>query len=259
MAAVPRVALAPGYAISRLLKGGWQLAGGHGAVDRRAALDDMARVRRRRHHDVRLRRHLHRCRGADRPVSCAPASSAAAPTPPPIQVHTKCVPDLGALPQPDPRRRRRRGRPLAARGWAWSASISCSCTGGTTTFRGMLDAVRGSTTAGGPARSRHLGLTNFDTPHLRRLVGCRRAHRVASGAVLGARPAARRPAWPTSCGRARHRACCAYGALAGGFLSERWLGPAGAARTAREPIARQIPPDHRGIGGWDYFQALLAR
>ena len=40
-APVPRVALAPGYTIPRLVKGGWQLAGGHGAVDRDAALADM--------------------------------------------------------------------------------------------------------------------------------------------------------------------------------------------------------------------------
>ena len=40
-ALVPRVALAPGYTIPRLVKGGWQLAGGHGAVDRDAALADM--------------------------------------------------------------------------------------------------------------------------------------------------------------------------------------------------------------------------
>ena len=30
--------LAPGYTISRLLKGGWQLAGGHGSVDRATAI-----------------------------------------------------------------------------------------------------------------------------------------------------------------------------------------------------------------------------
>jgi hypothetical protein len=29
---VPRYTLAPGYDISRLIKGGWQLAGGHGQV-----------------------------------------------------------------------------------------------------------------------------------------------------------------------------------------------------------------------------------
>jgi hypothetical protein len=38
-----RVPLAPGYDISRVLKGGWQLAGGHGAVDADAALRDMDR------------------------------------------------------------------------------------------------------------------------------------------------------------------------------------------------------------------------
>ena len=40
---VPRVQLAPGYSISRLLKGGWQLAGGHGPIERDAAFDDMDR------------------------------------------------------------------------------------------------------------------------------------------------------------------------------------------------------------------------
>ena len=39
----PRVALAPGYTISRLLKGGWQLAGGHGAIDKNDAFADMDR------------------------------------------------------------------------------------------------------------------------------------------------------------------------------------------------------------------------
>src|SRR5205085_219342 len=39
---VPLVALAPGYRISRLIKGGWQLAGGHGPIDRARAIADMA-------------------------------------------------------------------------------------------------------------------------------------------------------------------------------------------------------------------------
>ena len=41
--AIPRVPLAPGYTISRLLKGGWQVAGGHGVIDPSTALDDMDR------------------------------------------------------------------------------------------------------------------------------------------------------------------------------------------------------------------------
>ncbi|MGL4240688.1 MAG: aldo/keto reductase, partial [Beijerinckiaceae bacterium] len=38
---VERMELAPGYSISRLLRGGWQLAGGHGDVDRGRAIADM--------------------------------------------------------------------------------------------------------------------------------------------------------------------------------------------------------------------------
>lgn len=36
-----RTELRPGYSISRLIKGGWQLAGGHGSFDRREAVSDM--------------------------------------------------------------------------------------------------------------------------------------------------------------------------------------------------------------------------
>ena len=33
--------LRPGYEISRVIRGGWQLAGGHGAVERSAAVEDL--------------------------------------------------------------------------------------------------------------------------------------------------------------------------------------------------------------------------
>ncbi len=38
MIEVQRYDLAPGYTISRVIKGGWQLAGGHGQIDREDAL-----------------------------------------------------------------------------------------------------------------------------------------------------------------------------------------------------------------------------
>ena len=38
---VPRTSLG-GFEISRIIKGGWHLAGGHGAIDPAAALQDMA-------------------------------------------------------------------------------------------------------------------------------------------------------------------------------------------------------------------------
>ncbi len=41
IAELPRAELAPGYSISCLLKGGWQLAGGRAPIDAAAALGDM--------------------------------------------------------------------------------------------------------------------------------------------------------------------------------------------------------------------------
>ena len=38
-----RVELTPGYSISRLIKGGWQLAGGHGPIETGEAMADMDR------------------------------------------------------------------------------------------------------------------------------------------------------------------------------------------------------------------------
>ena len=39
---VERFSLRPGYEISRVIRGGWQLAGGHGSVDRKEAVADLA-------------------------------------------------------------------------------------------------------------------------------------------------------------------------------------------------------------------------
>ena len=39
---VERFEIEPGYDISRLVKGGWHLAGGHGRIDRAEAVRDMA-------------------------------------------------------------------------------------------------------------------------------------------------------------------------------------------------------------------------
>ena len=39
---IERIELEEGYSISRLIKGGWHLAGGHGVVDPTQAIIDMA-------------------------------------------------------------------------------------------------------------------------------------------------------------------------------------------------------------------------
>ncbi|MBV9538997.1 MAG: aldo/keto reductase, partial [Acidisphaera sp.] len=90
--------LAPGYSISRIIKGGWQLAGGHGAIDRDDAVADMraylaAGVTAFDCADIytgveemigAFRREVLRRHGA--------ATLAA------LKIHTKFVPDLVALP-----------------------------------------------------------------------------------------------------------------------------------------------------------------
>jgi hypothetical protein len=41
MTPLPLIDLRPGYRITRVIRGGWQLAGGHGPVDRAEAVADM--------------------------------------------------------------------------------------------------------------------------------------------------------------------------------------------------------------------------
>ena len=106
-----------------------------------------------------------------------------------------------------------------SRASASSASISCSCTGGTTTCRATSKRPRGSTSCGGPGKIRHVGLTNFDRQRLSEIVaaGVTIASHQVQYSVLDRRPAAGIAA---QCARNGIGLLC-YGALAGGFLSER--------------------------------------
>ena len=93
---VPAAHIAPGYTIPRIIKGGWQLAGGHGAVDHDRALADMMRF----------------AEAGITAFDCADIYTGVealigeflrmwrathGPSAPPIRIHTKCVPDRDAL------------------------------------------------------------------------------------------------------------------------------------------------------------------
>jgi aryl-alcohol dehydrogenase-like predicted oxidoreductase len=89
--------LAPGHRISRVIKGGWQLAGGHGDIDRQASIEDMiafadSGITTFDCADIYtgvealigdFRKEYERVRGAEALGK--------------IKVHTKFVPDLGNL------------------------------------------------------------------------------------------------------------------------------------------------------------------
>lgn len=245
--------VAPGYVIPRLIKGGWQLAGGHGTVDREAALQDMMAF-------------------ADAGITafdCADIytgveeligeflrawHSARGPAAPPIRVHTKCVPDLAALPTLTgdeierlvDRSRQRLGvdaLDLVQFHW-WDFDVP-----GIEAAALQLAALQQA------GAIRQIGVTNMDTAHLRQLLDAGVpvvAHQVQCS-LLDRRALV---AMATLC-RERGVSLLAYGALAGGFFHERWLG-------ASEPTApfenRSLVKYHLIIGeagGWGAFQHLL--
>ena len=98
MSPVETTLLAPGYRISRLIKGGWQLAGDHGSIERQRAVTDMlafpvAGITAFDCADIYTGveamigdfRRLYRDR-------CGEAALAA------VRIHTKFAPDAAALP-----------------------------------------------------------------------------------------------------------------------------------------------------------------
>jgi aryl-alcohol dehydrogenase-like predicted oxidoreductase len=243
-----RIPLAPGYSISRLLKGGWQLAGGHGAIDPVAALDDMDRfveagittfdcadiytgvealigewLRQRKRRDA-------------------------------VQLHTKYVPDLDRLSthaREDVRRAVDRSLmrlgvdclDLVQLHW-WDFDIA-----------GYVDAVAWLDEIRRAGKIRHVGLTNFDRPHLEAVVasGVPVASHQVQYSVLD-----RRPAGMAAFCADRGIGLLGYGALAGGFLSAPYL-------NAPAPVP---PLENRSLvkyslivdefGGWARFQDMLA-
>jgi aryl-alcohol dehydrogenase-like predicted oxidoreductase len=102
---------------------------------------------------------------------------------------------------------------------------------------------------------RDIGLTNFDTPHLLELraAGVPVLTHQVQYSVLDSRPAG---AMAAAC-EAHGIGLLCYGALAGGFLSERWLG----APEPHEPLENRSLTKYKLIieefGGWALFQDLL--
>lgn len=234
-------------ACTPLIKGGWQLAGGHGAVDRAAALADMrafvdAGITTFDCADIYT--------GVESLIgdflSTVPAGT--------VRVHTKCVPDLNQLDILRPEnlaetigRSRTRLRvdaiDLVQFHW-WDYT------------RGdYLAAAQHLVQLRDRGLFRALGLTNFGVQQLRVMLeaGIPVATHQVQYSLLDRRPAA---AMAPECA-ARGIGLLCYGALAGGFLHERWLG----ASEPTEPLENRSLVKYKLIideaGGWDRFQALL--
>lgn len=246
--------LAPGYRISRILKGGWQLAGGHGSVDRERAIADMAAfveagIVAFDCADIyagaeemigEFLRQFRRDRGPD-------AGSK-------IKVHTKFVPDLGALPTLDRAYVERIvDRSLTRLGverldlvqfhW-WDYGIPRYVE--TAHFLNELQRS---------GKIDRLGGTNFDAAHAAEIIdsGVDLVSMQVQYSLLDRRP---EDAMAGLCAESGMALLC-YGTLAGGLLSEDWLDvpePRGVLEN-RSHVKYKLIIDE--FGGWPLYQRLL--
>ncbi len=243
---IETIELAPGYVIPRLLRGGWQLAGGHGEVDRARALADITRF---------VDAGLNTVDGADiysgvealygefNALRRACGLSR-------LQVHTKCVPDYDDLAQVDAAYLRRiverslqrlnvERLDLVQLHW-WDYGVP----GGVGAALALVELKREGKVA-------HIGGTNFDTSQTKAMLdaGVPLVSMQVQYSLLDRRPENALVALgvPLLC----------YGTLAGGFFSERWLGAAepGGELSNRSLIKYKLVIED--FGGWAAFQELL--
>jgi aryl-alcohol dehydrogenase-like predicted oxidoreductase len=246
--------LAPGYAISRVIKGGWQLAGGHGAVDTASVGDDMlafyqAGITAFDCADIYTG--VEEMIGAFRETTLRRLGADALSR---LKVHTKFVPDLEVLPRID--RAYVRGvidRSLARlkmerldlvqfHWWDYAAPRLVETGLWLEELRreGKIDLI---------------GATNFDVAHLEALVtgGVPIKSLQVQYSLLDDRAAG---AMTETCARLGVK-LLSYGALAGGFLSGRWLGKPDPQGTLENRSLIKYRLIIEEFGGWALFQDLL--
>ena len=250
-----RIALAPGYDISRIIRGGWQMAGGHGAIDRATAVNDMiacADAGITTFDCADIYTGVEDLIGAFRAAYARQRGAEALAR---IRVHTKYVPDLDLLPQLSradverviDRSLRRLGTDrldLVQFHW-WDYGVP-----GAVQAAQWLDDLRRA------GKIAHVGGTNFDTAHLVAIVdaGVPLLSMQVQYSLLDRRPETAMVA----AAAARGVSLLCYGTVAGGFLGDRWLGVA----EPVEPLENRSLTKYKliidDLGGWDLFQTLLA-
>ncbi len=244
-----RTTLAPGYDIPPVIIGGWQLSDGHSATrPERDALFAMW--------DQLTERGLDTLDCADiyTGVEALIGDYRRARPGRRVQVHTKFVPDRDALATIDrayveriiDRSLERLGGDaldLVQFHW-WRYDVP-----GMVETAQWLDALRRA------GKIRHLALTNTDTVHTQAILdaGVPLVSTQIQYSLLDRRPAASLAALATA--RGFHLLC--YGAVAGGFLSERWIGVASptAALENRSLVKYRLIIED--AGGWEPFQRRL--
>jgi aryl-alcohol dehydrogenase-like predicted oxidoreductase len=252
---LPRLDLTPSYSISQILKGGWQLSEGHSQMmDVQQAIEDMrtfveAGITTFDCADIYtgveeligkfLKKYKHTIDSGELPA---------------VQVHTKCVPDLDELPiftkakteALVDRSLKRIGveRLDLVQFFWWDLSIP-----------GYLDLAQHLAELQKAGKIRYIGVTNFDAAHLKEILdeGVQVVSNQVQYSVLDQRP---EEDISELCRQHDIKLLC-YGTLAGGFLTESYLGVI----EPHEPLKNRSLTKYKLIidefGGWDLFQELM--
>lgn len=251
----PRSDLTPDYTISQVLKGGWQLSEGHSQmIDEKQAIEDMrtfveAGITTFDCADIYTG--VEKLIGKFLKKYKSAFDSGELPA---VQVHTKCVPDMDELPiftkakaeALIDRSLKRIGveqLDLVQFFW-WDLSIP-----------GYLDLAQNLAEIQKAGKIRYLGVTNFDAVHMKDILdeGIHVVSNQVQYSVLDHRP---EKDISEICKQHDIKLLC-YGTLAGGFLTERYLG----ALEPHEPLENRSLTKYKLIiddfGGWDLFQELL--
>jgi aryl-alcohol dehydrogenase-like predicted oxidoreductase len=251
---VPTIELRPGYDITRVICGGWQLAGGHGAVDRDRAIDHLVAYTEAgivTFDCADIYTGVEELIGAARTEVKRRHGAAALAR---VKVHTKCVPDLDKLAEVDRayirtivhtslKRLQTERLDLVQFHW-WDYAVP-----------GYLDAAGWLKELQGEGKIDRLGGTNFDTPHTAGLVGAGidLVSMQVQYSLLDARPEHGLVDFALKHGVS----LLCYGTVAGGFLSDRWLGRPEPAPPYENRSLTKYKLIIDDFGGWVLFQDLL--
>jgi aryl-alcohol dehydrogenase-like predicted oxidoreductase len=247
---IDRFTLAEGYTISRVIKGGWQLSDGHSdSLSADPVADMFAFVER----GIDTFDCADIYTGVEALIGEFIAANRGRAEPWPVRVHTKYVPDydaLGSLTRADVetiidrslRRLNQERLDMVQFHW-WNYEVP-----------GWVEAAQWLGELQRAGKIDRLSLTNFNTEKTRELAdaGIELTTTQVQYSLLDPRP---EKALAGLCAeRGMHLLC--YGTLAGGFLSDRWLGEAEPTALAnRSLIKYKLMIDE--AGGWALFQELL--
>ncbi len=248
-----RTSLRDDYSISRVIKGGWQLAGGHGPVDEQQAIADMrdfveAGITTFDCADIYTG--VEELIGKFLKKHRRDFNSGALP---PVQVHTKYVPDLEVLASVSKadtekiidRSLRRLGverLDLVQFAW-WDYSVPR-----------YVEVCLHLAELQKAGKIRYIGATNFNVSSLREMLdaGCPLISNQVQYSVLDSRPAGQMQAFI----KQHDMSYLCYGSVAGGFLTERYLGASERQYAENRSLVKyQLIIDE--TGGFDQFQHLL--